>query len=176
MNLKKKVCKSCKKEEFIFSKNRCKRCATMEDSKPLQRSSIKKKAYKMPQQTQKNKDKRKESRAGYGDFFVRHINIILNEHKSCENCGSRLQGIAGEVCHILSKSKSPEVSTNDDNVLYMCLYGSGCHSEFDNTLEKRGKMRVFKKALEKFKILEPILINITSETEQFSKYLTDRNL
>ena len=173
---KKKICISCDTEQFIFSKGRCKLCANIEDSKPLKRESIKKKIYRIPTSTAKNKEKRKEHRVGYKEFFEKHINIILDEHRSCENCGGNLQGLTGEVCHILSKSKSPEVATNDDNILYLCFYGKGCHSEFDNTLAKRREMSIFPKAAERFKILEPILTNMTSETEQFKEYLTEGSL
>lgn len=174
---KNKECIICLKDDQPwFSKKRCRRCATILDSKPLNREPIKKKLYRVPTSTLKNKEKRKEDRVGYKEFFEKHIHIILDEHKSCENCGGNLQGLTGEVCHILSKAKSPEVATNDDNVLYLCFYGNGCHSEFDNTLAKRRGMNIFPKAAERFKILESLLINITSETEQFREYLTEGSL
>ena len=169
MQQKKKICKICGKETYIFSRGRCKGCASIQDTKPLVRTSIVQKKYTIPKQTQKNKEKRLTERMGYKEFFEKHINNILNNQICCQECGDKLQGLTGEVCHILSKSKSPEVALNDNNILYLCFYGNSCHNKFDNNLESRSKMKIFTLAIKKFKILEPLIINFTSEVTQLIK-------
>ena len=165
----KKICKTCNKEEYLFSHGNCKRCATALYNKKAQEKP--KTKYTIVKQTDKNKVKRSEKRVGYGDFFAKHINIILSEHRSCQECGARLQGLTGEVAHILSKSKSPEVAKNDLNVLYLCFYGNSCHNQFDNSLSMRATMDVFPLAVERYKLFKNELINYNKEAEQLESQL-----
>ena len=163
---KKKTCVICGESKILFSKGRCLQCTP---KKPLQRTAIKQKAYRITKQTEKNREKRLAQREGYGDFFKKHVDYVLNNDVHCQECGNKLQGLSGEVCHILSKSKSPEVAKNDNNILYLCFYGNSCHSKFDNSLEVRSKMKVFKIAIEKFKKLKNLIINFTKEVEQLTE-------
>lgn len=165
MNQKKKICKTCGKEEYIFSKGNCKVCASRDYANKA--SEKPKKKYTIPKTTEKNKAKRKDERAGYGDFFAKHISIIINEGRVCQECGARLQGLTGEVAHILSKSKSPEVATNDDNVLYLCFYGNSCHTLFDSNLYNRKYMDVFPLAVEKYNSFKHL---VTSHSREIDLY------
>jgi len=165
----KKVCKTCNKEEYLFSHGNCKRCANIVYQKKVQEKP--KKAYTIPKQTLKNKLKRAEDRQGYGDFFAKHVSIIQSQGKVCQECGARLQGLTGEVAHILSKSKSPEVATEDANVLYLCFYGNSCHNQFDNSLSMRATMDVFPLAVERYKLFKDKLINFNNEAEQLESEL-----
>jgi hypothetical protein len=138
---KKKTCKSCGEEKYLFSKGRCQYCATKEDKKPLKTS-------------------RKVDR-GYGDFFVKHIGIIVSERRSCDECGVKLTGHVSEVAHILAKSKHKEVATDDDNVIYLCgMYSDNqCHKKFDSSLTTRATMNCFDLAKSKIeKIKEKVKI------------------
>lgn len=164
MERKKKICKVCEKEKIIFSKGRCQLCASLDYAKLA--SEKPKKSYTIPKFTLKSKARREDERAGYGDFFARHINIIKNEGKVCQECGEKLQGLSAEVCHILSKSKSPEVATNDDNILYLCFYGNSCHTKFDSSLKMRATMKVFPLAVQKYKLLRYKIDAWTSEVIQ----------
>lgn len=164
MEQKKKICKCCGKEKYIFSKGRCQLCANAayrakEAEKP-------RKNYSIPRITSKQKAKRATERDGYGEFFKKHINIILSQNKTCQECGAKLQGLSAEVCHILSKSKSPEVATEDDNILYLCFYGNSCHAKFDSNLSNRESMGVFALALERYSLLKNKVTTWTSEVAQ----------
>lgn len=168
MERKKKICKTCNTDQYIFSKGNCQRCASIGYAKKAQDKP--KKKYTIPKTTLKNKQLRSEKREGYADFFANHISLIQEEHKTCQECGARLQGLTGEVAHILSKRSSPEVATNDDNILYLCFYGNSCHNRFDNTLAKRKEMKVFDLALKKYDKFKHLLTNWTPEVEQLENF------
>lgn len=168
MNQKKKICKTCGKEEYIFSKGNCKVCASKVYANKA--SEKPKKLYRIPKTTEKNKAKRKDERAGYGDFFAKHISIIINERRVCQECGARLQGLTGEVAHILSKSKSPEVATLDENVLYLCFYGESCHADFDSNLYNRQAMNVFPLAAERYNSFKHLVTSTSSEINLFENH------
>lgn len=177
MEYRKKICKTCQEECYIFSAGRCLRCTNIEKAaKPLKKTEIKKKPYTLKRQTVKTKEKRAVDREGFGEFFIKHINIIKDENRRCENCQQPLRGNASEVAHILSKSKHLEVSTHDDNVVYLCgmFTDSGCHAEFDNTLSKRREMAVFSLAVEKYKLIQHLIVKQSSESRQFEEYLTKK--
>ena len=101
--------------------------------------------------------KRKDDRAGYAEFFQKHISIIKKNKECCSECGERLKGHVSEVAHILPKSYFKSVATNDNNILYLCGMFSTkqCHSKFDDcSLENFKKMKSYIKVSEKFRILE----------------------
>lgn len=149
---KNKKCVECGREDLPhFSKKRCKNCAT--------------KAYKITKSTPK--PKRKEAREGFAEFFMKHVTIIQEQGKTCANCGDRLRGHVSEVAHVLAKTAtaSPEVATNDDNVIYMCgmFSKNQCHAEFDKALSTRVLMPVFTLAKERYEKLKPFLLRVTKE-------------
>lgn len=160
MERKKKICKTCKKETYLFSKGNCQKCASVLY------------ANKITKVTEKNKQLRKEKRTGFTEFFARHINIIKNENRICQECGAKLFGLTGEVAHILSKSKFPEIAVNDDNILYLCFFGHSCHAEYDSSLSHRYTMNVFSTALEKYKLFKHLIINHSKERDLFEDKLT----
>jgi hypothetical protein len=138
---KKKTCSSCGEEKYLFSKGRCEYCAKKQDSKPLK--------------TSKKVDR------GYGDFFVKHISIILNEKRCCDECGAKLIGHVSEVAHILAKSRHKEVAVEDNNVIYLCgmFSDNQCHKKFDSSLSARFIMNCFPLAKNKIeKIKEKVKI------------------
>lgn len=98
--------------------------------------------------TKKTLDKRKEERKDFPEFFKKHIQIVQNERRCCEECGDPLKGNVTEIAHILPKQIYKSVSTNDENVIYLCgLYSeNNCHSNFDNfSKEKFKEMQVYQK-------------------------------
>jgi hypothetical protein len=119
---KKKICKNCQTEQYIFSKNRCQRCATIEDSKPLKRGCT------IKQQTEKNKLYRKSQSTIRDVFFEYHIaNCASSEHSGTiiffptrANC-----------CHIFDKARHPSVQGNLINCVYLTLDE---HTRFDQLL------------------------------------------
>jgi hypothetical protein len=107
----------------------------------------------MKQYTEKSINKRKEERKDFPDFYKKHTEIIKNNKECCKECGVRLLGDISEVAHILNKSYFKSVSTNDDNVIYLCGWKqNNCHDKFDSGKEK--EMKVFSIAKEKFDILK----------------------
>ena len=119
---KKKICKNCQTEQYIFSKGRCQRCATIEDSKPLKRGSTIKK------QTEKNKSYRKSQSTIRDVFFDYHIqNCRSSEHSGV----SILFPTRANCCHLFDKARHPSVQGNLINCLYLTLDE---HTKFDQLL------------------------------------------
>lgn len=144
MERKKKICKSCGNERFIFSKGRCEFCAKKEDAKPIRKSS------------DKAKEKRKEERKDFPAFFYKAIEQATS-NPICQNC---LQPINASfnthwnIAHILAKGTYKSVSTHPDNFVILCSSKDNtkndCHKYFDDHILSRPQMRVFSIAKEKF--------------------------
>jgi len=122
LKAKKKICITCGTEQYIFSKNRCQRCATIEDSKPLKRGSTIKK------QTEKNKMYRKLQSEVRDTYFEYHI----------ENCSSSEHSgfpivipTRANCCHLFDKARHPSVQANLTNYVYLTLDE---HTRFDQLL------------------------------------------
>lgn len=119
---KKKICKSCQTEQYIFSKGRCQRCATIEDSKPLKRGSTIKK------QTDKNKAIRNSQSAIRDAYFDYHIRNC----RSSEHSGTIIFNPSrANCCHLFDKARHPSVQGNLINCVYLTLDE---HTRFDQLL------------------------------------------
>jgi hypothetical protein len=119
---KKKICKNCQTEQYIFSKGRCQRCATIEDSKPLKRGSTIKK------QTEKNKIYRKSQSEVRDVFFEYHIRNC----RSSEHSGTIIFfPTRANCCHLFDKARHPSVQGNLINCVYLTLDE---HTRFDQLL------------------------------------------
>lgn len=119
---KKKICKNCQTEQYIFSKGRCQRCATIEDSKPLKRGSTIKK------QTEKNKANRKSQSAIRDVYFDYHISNC----RSSEHSGTIIFfPTRANCCHLFDKARHPSVQGNLINCVYLTLDE---HTRFDQLL------------------------------------------
>lgn len=105
-------------------------------------------------------EKRKKERAGYAEFFIRHIGKIKENNSCCAECGSKLTGHVSEIAHVLPKSYFKSIATNDENVIYLCgMYSNTqCHTNFDNwPKEKVKKMQIYSKISCIFANLESII-------------------
>jgi hypothetical protein len=119
---KKKICKNCQTEQYIFSKGRCQRCATIEDSKPLKRGTTIKK------QTEKNKVHRKSQSAIRDVYFDYHIRNC----RSSEHSGTIIFfPTRANCCHLFDKARHPSVQGNLINCIYLTLDE---HTRFDQLL------------------------------------------
>jgi hypothetical protein len=130
-----------------------------ENKTVLKRSPIKSSNKPIKKFTKKGMEKRKANREGYGDFFIKHIQIVINEKKVCENCGNKLTGHVSEIAHSLSKGRHPSVALENLNILYLCSpftsYNSNdCHSKYDRDLVTRASMPVFEIAKERYKLFK----------------------
>ena len=117
-------------------------------------------------QTRRTEKARVEQRKDYPEFFKKHIEIASK--KRSEESNVKLKGNVYEVCHILSKSLSPEVATNDLNILYLSAEE---HSKFDSSLSKRKEMKCFDLSVERYKLLKPLLLKNTSETLFYDNFI-----
>ena len=152
-----KKCKEC--DRPAFSKGLCQ---IHTKTKPLSKGAGKIKSKR--ESTVNKNTAKKELRDVYFDY---HINKIIENNLSCQECGCKLNGDRSEIAHIISKSKNPEVEDISDNILYLCGVNSynQCHSKFDQSLDKRKNMRVFDIAVNNFLKIKHLIVNFTNEVK-----------
>lgn len=155
---KKKVCKNCHTEQYIFSKGRCQKCATIEDSKPLKRGSIIKK------QTDKNKTYRKSQSAIRDIYFDFHIQNC----KRSEQSGSPIYSpTRANCCHLFDKARHPSVQGNLKNFVYLTLDE---HTRFDQLLYSHEFEKLSTEFQNAWDIAAERMISILSEVEEETKF------
>lgn len=160
---KPKTCKSCGESKHIFSRGRCKFCATKEDSKPLKKA------------TEKSKEKRKEERKDFPKFFMDAIEE-LKKNPVCQNCGCRISADylpVHNICHLVNKSKFKSVSTHPDNYVFLCsskdVIGKNCHGYFDDNINDRPNMPVYPIAKEKYLKFRDEVLEVGRERSIFEE-------
>lgn len=115
---KKKICKGCYTEQYIFSNGKCRRCIA-----PTYSSNRKKKrAIKFGGDT------------ALSDFYEGCIKVLSG---ICECCGQPYtpcthMGLSVHVAHILPKSLFPEVATHPKNWFEASWMH---HTQFDSTYD-----------------------------------------
>ena len=132
---------------------------------PYHASQFNKKS-EISDKTKRTKRIRAEIRKDYPDFFKKHIKIA--SRKRCAETNVKLTGNVYEVCHILSKSLSPEVATDDFNIIYL---SAEAHNRFDSSLSNRKEMKCFQLSVERYKELKPFLKKVTHETLFYDKFI-----
>ncbi len=132
---------------------------------PYHASQFNKKS-EISDKTKRTRSIRAEIRKDYPEFFKKHIGIASKKRSDESNV--KLKGNIYEVCHILSKSLSQEVATNDLNILYLSAEE---HSKFDSSLSKRKEMKCFDLSVERYKLLKPLLLKNTSETLFYDNFI-----
>ena len=121
---KKKICKGCETEQYLFSKGYCQRCAP---KKQIKKS---------------NKNAKRNS-----DFYE----MALSESKErvCENCDCQIPfPSATNVSHIVTKGSNSFVRSHPLNYFYLCL---GCHHVYD--FGDRISMRIYPESLRRKQII-----------------------
>lgn len=94
---------------------------------------------------------RAKNRKGYSEFYEKHVAIIRGEGMKCQECGCKLLGDVSEVAHVLPKQSFKSVSTNDDNIIYLCGYRqNNCHGKYDSTWKEAKTMKVWGLAYEQY--------------------------
>lgn len=118
MERKKKVCKECSNLDYIFSKGRCKRCASKEYASNIQKNKIKKAVI---------------SGSSNKNFLMP---LIAESPDNCQCCNESIMYFkrinSPVICaHILEKRNENFliVSSNKKNIVFLCDY---CHNGFDN--------------------------------------------
>lgn len=114
--VKKKICKLCNKEEYIFSKGRCKMCAS--------------KDYKIPKISPKKQKEKKEQSNIRDVYFTYHIEKC---RKSEESGVPIYEPNRTNICHILPKRTYKSVQAHFDNYIYLTLDE---HTRFDKLLDE----------------------------------------
>lgn len=160
MEYKKKICNVCGENTYIFSKGRCKICASKDYAK----------------KTQENKSKTPKTnsveKSNLSPFFSYHISRI-EKNNICQICQCKITPSHFHVAHILPKSKYKSVSNNLDNALYLCtsiLGGNGCHETFDNNqndIEFLSELNIIEDVLFKFNKIKKFLTDIEKSKVEY---------
>ncbi len=121
---KKKICKGCDTEQYLFSKGYCQRCAP--------KKQIKK----------QNKNAKRNQ-----DFYNKAL--LESEGKKCEECDCEIPfPSATNVSHIVTKGSNSFVRSHPLNYFYLC---HGCHFNYDHG--DRTSMRIYDEALRRKQII-----------------------
>lgn len=135
---KKKECKSCGKETYIFSKGRCKYCA----SKESQNSKV-------------------LSNAGVSSDLNRWFNERRKEMTGyCKHCGNKSckgddKYFKFSISHILPKRLFKSIATHPLNYVELCFWGNNCHGNMDNNMIDLIELNCFDEVIEKFLKIYP---------------------
>lgn len=159
MITKKKICKSCNTEQYLFSRGRCQNCARKEDYKPIKK------------QTLKNKEYKKVNSSIRDEYFDYHQPLC----KFSEESGSPIYNVwRGNICHIFPKRTYKSVQGDIENVVYLT---NDEHTEFDrflDTFDFKSLEEYFScwpLVLERVKILLPRIKENGKLSIMFEKYL-----
>lgn len=113
---KKKICKECGKEMYLFSRGRCKFCATKTYTKPKQIS-----------------DKQKKVKKVQSDIRSIYFETLISLCKKSEQSGKTITEPSRiNVCHIFPKRRYKSVQANLDNYVYLT---ADEHTRFDYLLD-----------------------------------------
>ena len=132
---KKKICKSCQKEDYIFSQGKCVRCA---------KNSYKKMA--------KVSDKGKESIKVNKIYYQVQIDTNKAKNKGkciCEECNKEIKEPKGmNVSHIISAGANKALYLEPLNSFILCV---PCHNRWE--FGDRQAMNIYEEAMERKEIL-----------------------
>ena len=121
---KKKICKGCDTEQYLFSKGYCQRCAP--------KKQIKK----------QNKNAKRNQ-----DFY--ELALLESKGKRCEECDCDIPfPSATNISHIVTKGSNSFVRSHPLNYFYLC---HGCHFTYDFC--DRASMRIYDEALRRKQII-----------------------
>lgn len=107
-----------------------------------------------------------EKRAELGDMTAFFDSLADKIPFHCQNCNTPLYAFVKKakrsVCaHLFPKSKFESIKTNPLNIVFMGASFIGCpcdcHTEYDSSVEKRVKMRIYRVALERFELLKEFM-------------------
>ena len=141
---KKKICKECGKEDYLFSKGRCGVCAKrsyngLKSSKPVKNNEL-------------------------DTFFKKHL-LLMQKHPFCVETNSVLNLGKFHLAHLLPKRNHKSVATSDDNVVYVSWE---VHQDYDMLLDQHR----FKEIEEKYPIIWKSLLNVLPSCQEQTKLVT----
>lgn len=140
-----KTCKTCGKLSYLFSKGRCKACASKEDYSPLNRLKLRKKPIIFTETEELDRwfQERREEMTGF-----------------CANCGrpstkNSDQYYKFSIAHILPKAYFKSVATHPLNFIELCFFHNSCHANMDHGMLDMSEMRCFDIILKRFLRMYP---------------------
>lgn len=154
---RKKICVTCNKLDFIFSKGKCRACAS--------------KAYKKPKQVFKPK----ENKVDIDNYFVDRITELYKLKKSEESGKPILYPNRANIAHLINKRNHPSVSYHPQNYVFLTVDE---HSELDNKcldvndfvqLQKRFP-NSFELIIERLRVVMQSVTERTKFVEAFEKF------
>lgn len=146
---KKKTCKGCGNERFIFSKGMCEFCAS-KSFKPVQTRTPIKRTYNKKDNSELNK------------FFDEHIAILSKIPYSYESGKKISEPSRLNIAHIFPKRNHKSVETNDFNVVYLTWQE---HTTFDYLLDTHNFAEIEKRFPKTWKLLKNVLPLVQERTK-----------
>ena len=151
---KKKMCKSCNEEQYLWSRGRCKACAYKEDgSKKISPIS-------------KNKTiEKKEKKEKLDPYFFYHISKCTRS----ENSGVPIcSPTKANICHLIDKGRHPSIMSNLDNAIYLTIDE---HTRFDKLLFEHRFSDIEKEMPNAWMIALPRLAKIIPMCDENTKFI-----
>jgi hypothetical protein len=158
IKIKKKICKTCKTEQYIFSKGNCKRCAARSYA-PIRRTPIASKKTISPSDDNMQK---------WFDDTRKKLTGICQ----C-GCGNKSQKnddtfFRGSCCHIFPKRKFKSIRCHPLNYVERAMFG-GCHSIMDDTsIDRWVNFADWDDIKARFYVLSPLLTDEEKTTKFYS--------
>lgn len=181
MKQKKKICKKCGEEKYIFSKGLCQWCASknfksLTDISQLnQKSVLKSSGKRIKQVTEKQIEKKQAQREKRSVYFDYHIKLCTHSEESGKPISNPNRS---NVCHLLPKSSHPSLEDNLENYVYLTFKE---HERFDFLLFSHRFEELEKEYVKSFpKVLLRLkkCLSLSEETTQLSialkKYIDGR--
>lgn len=165
---KKKICNECGREDYIFSKGRCKSCS----QKSYKGLSSTTRINPITKKTQKKKREQSKER---NEYFEYH----LERCKESEETGNFIPSPnRSNICHLIDKGRHKSVQANLDNYLYLTFEE---HTRFDELLFVHDFEQLEKEfknswpiACERYQKLLPLTLERTSFYTAIKKYINER--
>lgn len=131
---KKKVCKNCNVEKFIWKAGLCKPCSSI-------LNTPKKIAYKSAKQKIRDVAKREYTQKQFNLFY----DIWTKRRHYCQSCNLWLgdEPLSIFFDHLLEKSKFPEFALLEENIFLCC---GDCHSKKTNGFPTENHLKAINKA------------------------------
>lgn len=102
------------------------------------------------------------------DKWFAHVATFIKADPYCENCGEEIpeRYYKHASAHILPKSIFISVMTHPLNWLKLGA-SCGCHHEFDSSLDKACEMKIWPKAVDRFRTFEPLILETHKHLDLF---------
>lgn len=146
---------SCGCYDFNFSKNRCRKHATIEDS--IKRINEVKELNKIAVCSDTLR-----STVESNDLDIWFVERRKEMTGFCKNCGGKSckhddKYFKFSIAHILPKAYFKSVATHPDNWLELCFFGSSCHTNYDTKMLDLMDMNCFDEIIIKFQKIYPAI-------------------